>query len=86
METYNKRTWLNSEDSHYTGSVCCHDGVVSNRGKPAERYTFLEIASCHTKARIHTDDNLTLTDYIDKLKLLRSEIDAFITHLEHESN
>jgi hypothetical protein len=80
--SYNKRTWLNSEDSHYTGSVCCHDGVVSNRGKPAERYTFLEIASCHTKARIHTDDNLTLDEYIIKLELLNFEIQQFINHLK----
>lgn len=86
METYNKRTWLNSEDSHYTGSVCCHDGVVSNRGKPAERYTFLELADCHGKSRIHYDANLDMPAFIDKLKLLRSEIDAFIIHLEHESN
>lgn len=85
METYNKRTWLNSTDSHYTGSVCCHDGIVSNRGKPPERYTFLELADCHGKSRIHYDNNLDMPAFIEKLNLLRSEINNFIEHLEHES-
>jgi|LakMenEpi03Aug12_release.lakeMendotaPanAssembly.Ray.scaffolds.fasta_scaffold879730_2 hypothetical protein len=82
MEKYNKRVWLNPEDSHFTGSVVFHDGVVSNQGRPAERYTFMEVASCHAKVRIHTDLNFTLNEYIDKLKLMRDEIDKFIEHLE----
>ncbi len=83
MEKYNKRTFLNGINSHYTGSVVCHDGVVSNRGKPAERYTFIEIADCHGKVRIHTDLNLTMDEYIDKLKLLINELEDFVSHLEH---
>ena len=82
MEKYNKRVWLNSANSHYTGSIVCHDGIVSNRGNPAARYTFLELSSCHGKVRIHFDDNLTMLDYIDKLKLIQSEIQEFIDHLE----
>lgn len=79
---YNKRIWLNSDKSHYTGSLVCHDGIVSNRGKPKARYVFMEVSDCHGKARIHTDDNLSISDYIDKLKLIRDEIDLFIDHLE----
>lgn len=82
MEKYNKRVWLNSERSHYTGSIVCHDGVVSNRGNPAERYTFIEISDCHGKSRIHYDNNLDMQDFVDKLKLLRDEIELFIEHLE----
>jgi hypothetical protein len=52
--TYNSRQWLNGIGSHFTGSIVCHDGVVKNQGRPAERYTFLELASCHGKVRLHT--------------------------------
>lgn len=83
MEKYNTRTWLNSDQSHYTGSIVCHDGVVSNRGKPASRYTFIELADCHGKARIHYDDNLDMQAYIDKLKTIQEEIENFIRHLEN---
>ena len=82
MEKYNTRMWLNSIDSHYTGSIVCHDGVVTNRGKPPARYTFLELSDCHGKSRIHYDDNLDMEAYIDKLKLIQSEIQNFIDHLE----
>lgn len=82
MEKYNKRIWLNTTDSHYTGSATFHDGIVSNQGKPAERYTFMEITDCHRKVRIHYDHNLDMQAYIDKLSLLRDEIDNFINHLK----
>lgn len=82
MDKYNKRIFLNGINSHYTGSLVCHDGIVSNRGKPPARYTFIEVSDCHGKVRIHTDDNLQLEDYINKLKLLQTEINNFITHLE----
>lgn len=85
MSHYNSRIWLNSTESHYTGSVTCFDGVVSNRGKPPERYTFLELSDCHGKSRIHYDNNLDMIAFIDKLKLLKNEIELFIAHLEHES-
>ena len=85
MKKYNTRVWLNSIDSHYTGSIVCHDGVVTNRGKPPARYTFLELSDCHGKSRIHYDDNLDMEAYIDKLKLIQSEIQNFIDHLEKSS-
>lgn len=86
QEKYNKRTWLNPEISHFTGAVVCHDGVVSNQGKPPERYAFLEISSCHDKIRLHTDKNSgdehrQIMDFILKLDLLEKEIFKFKTHL-----
>lgn len=81
--SYNTRTWLNSIESHYTGSVACFDGIVSNRGKPPERYTFLELSDCHGKSRIHYDNNLDMLAFIQKLRLLQAEIDNFIEHLEN---
>lgn len=79
---YNKRVWLNTEQSHYTGSIVLFDGVVSNQRKPAERYTFIEVSDCHGKSRIHYDHNLDMNAYIEKLKTIRNEIDNFISHLE----
>lgn len=84
MEKYNTRTWLNSINSHYTGSLVCHDGIVTNRGKPPARYTFIELADCHGKTRIHFDDNLDMEAYIQKLRVIQQEIENFITHLEQE--
>ena len=80
---YNTRTWLNPPHSHFTGSIVCFDGTeIINQGKQLERYTFVEVASCHSKIRIHNDSNLTPQDFIDKLYLMRAELSKFIQHLE----
>jgi|688.fasta_scaffold410842_3 hypothetical protein len=80
---YNHRLFINSLDSHYTGSIVCFDGnQVVNQGKLLNRYSFMEIASCHSKVRIHRDDNLPMSDYIDKLKEISFAIERYVDHLE----
>lgn len=82
---WNNRVWLNSLDSHYSGSIVTFDGTnLLNRGKKLERYTFIEISDCHGKVRIHKDDNLDMRDFIEKLRLLETEIREFRLHLEYE--
>ena len=80
---FNRRTWLNDEDSHFTGSLVCFDGVVSNQGKPAEEYTFIELRDCHGRVRLHVDKNAEnqLEVFREKLLLMQEEIDLFIDHL-----
>ena len=80
MSEYNRRTWLNRENSTFTGSVvCCHMPESSRRYS-----TFLEIADCNGKVQLHKgdDDADSLEAFICKLKLLRDEIEMFITALE----
>lgn len=89
MTKYNKRIWLNPESSHFTGSLVCHDGIVSNQGKPPERYTFVELASCHGKVRLHTDKNSgrevqQLAEFIAKINLMQNELQKFREYLFEE--
>jgi hypothetical protein len=83
--SYNSRVWLNPPSSHFTGSVVCHDGVVTNQDRPAARYTFVEVSSCHGKVRLHTDKNFGMSEFITKLETLRDEIDAFVDYLKEEN-
>ena len=81
---YNKRTWLNKEGSDYTGSVVAFDGETFWHGEKF-RNTFLQISDCDSSIRLHKKDADTETDmadFIDKMKLLKSEIELFINHLE----
>jgi hypothetical protein len=81
METfYNKRTWLNKLDSPSLGSVTTFDGDV-NYQDGTERTTFLAISDCHhTIKLIKNTENID--DFIEKMKLLKNEIEQFINHLE----
>lgn len=43
---------------------------------------YLEIADCRGKVNLHIAGSETKADFINKMKLLRSELDSFINHLE----
>jgi len=81
MKKYNKRTWLNKDGSPSIGNVVAFDGETTWKGEKY-RNTFLSISDCAVSARLHKTDDDTIDDFIDKMKLLRSEIDYFIEHLE----
>jgi hypothetical protein len=79
MGLYNKRTWLNKEDSPSLGSIVLFDGEVKY-SDGIERTTFLAISDCHHTIKLIKNTEST-EDYIKKMKLLKSEIELFINHL-----
>ena len=79
---YNKRTWLNIENSDSTSSIVAFDGDVTYKNEPIES-RFLEITDCQTKIRLHQTTDDTKENFIAKMKLLKSEIEQFINHLEN---
>lgn len=81
MKKYSKRTWLNKDGSPSIGNVVAFDGETTWKGEKY-RNTFLSISDCAVSARLHKTDDDTIDDFIDKMKLLRSEIDEFIEYLE----
>lgn len=81
---YNKRTWLNADTCDSTGSIVAFDGKVTDIDTKNE-YTqrFLEIADCRNKIRLHKTSDDSDSDFLNKMKLLKSEIEQFINHLEN---
>lgn len=80
-ETYYKtQKWLNPMNSPSTGSVVCYDGLVDYSDGP-DRCTFLEIADCHNKVRLHKAHTDTMEDFREKVEFLYREIGAFLEHL-----
>ena len=82
---YSRRVWLNDENSPSTGSIVVFDGFVRN-DKEGWRSTFLELSDCYGKARLHKASYDSMEDFIEKMKLLRNEIDSFIDDLEKEEH
>lgn len=83
MVLYNCRVDLNPPESHFTGSMACFDGKnVINQGKMLERYSFVEVSSCHGKTRIHNDANLPFESYINKIDLMIKELTAYSNYLK----
>lgn len=83
MEQYNKRTWLNKNDSPSLGSVVAFDGEIKY-SDALERATFLAIADCSKTIKLIKNTE-NIEDFIYKMKLLKSEIELFINHLEQSN-
>ena len=83
-KTYSKREWLNDNDSPSTGSVVCYHGPAKWNNK-LKTVTFLEVADCQSKIRLHQSPEDTLYQFSSKMMKLRDEIDNFITFLEIEN-
>lgn len=81
MEVYNKRVWLNKDDSASTGNVVAFDGEITLHGKKI-RSIFLSVSDCCVSARLHKTDDDTVEDFIYKMNLLKNEIELFVKHLE----
>ncbi|MEL7600594.1 MAG: hypothetical protein AAGU18_10930 [Proteiniphilum sp.] len=80
---YIKRTWLNKEGSPSTGNVVAFDGDTTWKGE-AIRNTFLSISDCNNSIRLHRIEDDTIEDFIDKMELLKAEIEQFIVYLKQK--
>ncbi len=84
---YSSRKWLNPIESDSTGSVVAYDGKVTDldtQNKYTQKY--LEISDCRGKVRLHQTSDDTPEQFLNKMKLLKEEIDKFIIHLEKKDN
>lgn len=84
MRTYNKRTWLNKDNSPSLGSVVAFDGDIEY-SDGLERTTFLAISDCRYTAKL-IDNAEPRENFIAKMELLKSEIEQFINHLKGKMN
>lgn len=84
-KTYFKsEKWLNSQTSSSTGSIVCYDGVFE--GTEGSCYcTFVEIADCHNKVRLHRSHVDTNEEFLEKVNSLITILSLFKNHLANES-
>ena len=80
MKAYNKRTWLNKDDSPSLGSVIAFDGNVEY-SEGSERTTFLALSDCRFTIKLIKNTE-PIEDFISKMELLNTEIQLFINHLK----
>ena len=77
---YNERTWLNSKDSSFTGSIVCFDGET----KQSYYTRFVEVSDCHSKIRLHQDLTGNYDDWVNKIKTMRDALNDYINYLEQK--
>ena len=78
---YNTRDWLNPVSSPSTGSIVCFDGITQY-SDGTDTNCFIEVSSCHDKARIHKTFADSMDDYINKVEKLQNAITNYLNHLK----
>ena len=83
MAAYCKKEFLTDSPEPSTSSVVSYSGLVQwgNNEKP-EPLNFLEISSCHERARLHRTYEMTAQEWIDQVRRLREHIDCYLEFLE----
>lgn len=87
-ETYCVRTCLNPP-GHFksSGVICFAGGMKYPKDEEPAPYYYVEISSCHSKVKLHAEPGAEgeyLREYVDKIKLLRDELDDYIEFLEQK--
>lgn len=80
---YAKRVWLNKEGSPSTGSAVAFHGNITWRDEQ-ELSTFFEVSDCHCKVRLHRIKDDSLSDFIEKLRVLAKTAEDFADFLDLE--
>ena len=62
--------------------IVTFDGRLIDHEGNDYQYTYIEFADCNGKVTLHITSDDTVMDFIDKLNLLKNDIELFIKHLE----
>lgn len=82
-KTYCKKEFLTDSPEPSSSSVVSFYGEIK-WGKDTEggNVSFLEISSCHEKARLHKTFEMSDEDWLNQVRKLRNHINEYINFLE----
>ena len=84
IKHYNRRTWLNPESSSSTSAIITFDGKYINEDGKEDDWRFVELKDCKRTVTFmqHTDED-TKEDFVNKIKLIRDELDLYLDYLKN---
>lgn len=82
-ETYCNKEFLTDAPEPGTSTVVSfHGNVIWHTGSGPEQLSFLEISSCHERARLHRTYDMTEQQWIEQVRRLRDHINKYLDFLE----
>ena len=81
--TYCKKEFLTNSPEPSTSTVVSFYGDIKwSKDEAGSNVSFLEISSCHERARLHRTHEMTEQDWIMQVKKLRDHINEYLEFLE----
>lgn len=85
MATYCKKEFLTDAPEPSTSSIVSYSGLIQwGKNDKPEPLSFLEISSCHERARLHRTYEMTAQEWINQVRRLRNHVDEYLAFLEQE--
>ena len=82
-QTYCKKEFLTDSPEPSTSTVVSFCGDIQwSKDEAGGNVSFLEISSCHERARLHRTYAMPEQDWINQVKRLRDHINEYLTFLE----
>ena len=81
---YNKRKWLNKDNSMSTGAIVIFDGKYPYSNKKPTKSCFVEFSDCHQKVRVHKSFADSSSDWMYKIDTLIDELTLYKNYLEQK--
>lgn len=82
-ETYCKKEFLTKEPEPSTSTVCSFYGDIKwSKDEKGGNVSFLEISSCHERARLHRTFEMTHEEWVNQVCRLRDHINEYIKFLK----
>ena len=82
MKRYNSRVFLNNEESIGDSTMRCFDGGYIDENGKFEDITYITISDCYSKIKIHPIVGESKENFINKVELIKYELDKFLTYLK----
>jgi len=80
---YCKKEFLTDSPEPSTSTVVSFYGTTKwKRGDESEDLAFVEISSCHERARLHRTYSMSDEDWLDQVCRLRDHLNEYIVFLE----
>lgn len=81
--TYCKKEFLTDSPEPSTSTVVSFYGDIKwSKDEAGGNVSFLEISSCHERARLHRTYDMTEKDWISQIRKLRDHINEYLEFLE----
>ena len=82
-ETYCKKEFLTEESEPSTSTVVSFYGDIKwSKDEKGGNVSFLEVSSCHERARLHRTFEMSHDDWVKQVCALRDHIDDYLTFLK----
>lgn len=79
----NKEFLIDSSDYSTSSVVTFHGNIKWRKNDNPESLSFLEIANCHFKTRLHRTYDMTHQEWVDQIRRLRDHINLYLDFLEN---